>query len=203
MGRYSVGAKLSPEEAISEAKVYFGEGGLGLAATGESSCRATLTGAGGYVTVTAGEEGNKTNVELETYEWDDYVKQFILTSLEPLATSTAAIENARSVEALRQRTAELEARNKDLEAFARAVAHDLKAPLAVVLGFADLLKEGHDEYSSEELGKYLDTIARNGQRMKAIIDELLLQAEADEGGNGNVSGFTLAAIHPDHFDKEE
>jgi signal transduction histidine kinase len=112
MGRYSVKTRLSSEEAISEAKVYFGEGGLGLVATGESSCHATLTGADGYVTVTAGEEGDKTNVEL--------------------------------VEALRRRIAELEACSEDLGAFAHAVAHDLKAPLAVVLGFADILKEGSD-----------------------------------------------------------
>lgn len=67
MGRYCAKIKLSPEEAISEAKIYFGEDGLGLIADGESSCRATLTGAGGYVTVTAGEEGDKTNVELEAF----------------------------------------------------------------------------------------------------------------------------------------
>ncbi len=100
-----------------------------------------------------------------------------LTLLESLAASSAiAIDNARLVEALRQRTAELEARNEDLDAFAHTVAHDLKNPLALVVGLAEVLGEGYGTMSGEEQRRYLRKIARNGRSMSNIIDELLLLA---------------------------
>jgi K+-sensing histidine kinase KdpD len=178
MGRYTIETELSPEQAISEAKAYFGEGGLGLAVAEESSCKATLTGGGGCVTVTADNGGDKTNVELQTGQLDDYVWQFVLTSLASASVSVpVTVENTRTMELQRRRIAELEARNKELEAFAHAVAHDLKAPLALVLGFAELLREDCDGFSGEELAKYLGLITRNGRQMKDTIDGLLSSAE--------------------------
>lgn len=96
---------------------------------------------------------------------------------ETLAASTAiAIDNARLVEALRQQTDDLRARNEDLDAFAHTVAHDLKNPLAMIAGFADILSNGID-LPAQEREKYLHTIIRNTQRMNNIINELLLLAE--------------------------
>jgi len=103
--------------------------------------------------------------------------------VETLAASGAiAIDNARLVEKLRQQTAELQARNEDLNAFAHTVAHDLKTPLGVIVGYADVLVEelaerlGEDE-TGEEARYYLQSIARNGHKMSSIISELLLLAE--------------------------
>jgi PAS domain S-box-containing protein len=96
---------------------------------------------------------------------------------ETLAASTAiAIDNARLVEALRQQTDDLRARNEDLDAFAHTVAHDLKNPLAMIAGFADILRNGAD-LPAQDQEKYLHTIVRNVQRMNNIINELLLLAE--------------------------
>jgi signal transduction histidine kinase len=84
----------------------------------------------------------------------------------------------RAAEALRQYTAELEARNGELDAFAHTVAHDIKSPLNLMVGYARLLETEHRSFSDQELEEYLKTISRAGQRMADIIDELLLLASA-------------------------
>jgi len=98
--------------------------------------------------------------------------------VETLASSGAiAIDNARLVEALRQQTAELQARNEDLNAFAHTVAHDLKTPLGVIIGYADVLAQESDVEFNEEEQYYLQAMVRNGRKMSNIIGELLLLAE--------------------------
>jgi hypothetical protein len=77
MARYSVETKLSPEEAIERARAYFGEGGLGLELIEqEEPCCVYFEGGGGHVVVTACPK-DKTEVELETREWDYHVKRFM------------------------------------------------------------------------------------------------------------------------------
>ena len=78
MARYSVETKMSPEETIRFAVVYFGVGGLGLkVAAKEKSCCASFEGGGGHVLVTAIESDKRTEVALETREWDYHVKRFM------------------------------------------------------------------------------------------------------------------------------
>ena len=77
MSRYSVESATSPEEVAEEAKVFFGEGGLGLEITSETPCCVTFRGGGGHVTVSASEEKGVTEVELESREWDYHVEQFM------------------------------------------------------------------------------------------------------------------------------
>ena len=100
-----------------------------------------------------------------------------LTFLESLAASAAiAIDNARLVEALRQYTAELKVRNEELDAFAHTVAHDLKSPLALVVGLAEVLEEERATMPGEDQRRYLHKMAQSGRKMSSIIDELLLLA---------------------------
>ena len=77
MARYGVETKLSPDETIAAAKAYFGTGGLGLESTDENPCCVNFEGGGGHVSVTVGEAGKKTSVELATREWDYHIKQFM------------------------------------------------------------------------------------------------------------------------------
>jgi hypothetical protein len=77
MARYSVETRVSPEEVIRFATVYFGEGGLGLEVASENSCCASFEGGGGHVLVTAVGDGERTDVELETREWDFHVRRFM------------------------------------------------------------------------------------------------------------------------------
>jgi signal transduction histidine kinase len=97
--------------------------------------------------------------------------------LETLALPAAiAIENARLVEMLRQQTAELRARNEDLDAFAYTTAHDLKGPLSLIVGYASVLSENYATLSTDELREMSGATMRTALKMRAIIDELLLLA---------------------------
>lgn len=113
--------------------------------------------------------------------------QMDLVLLEPLAASAAiAIDNAWLVKALRQRTAEL-------DAFAEDVAHDLGNPLTLIMGTAEVLAESYDSLSEESLQNSLHMIARNGRRMKDIIDALLLLARV-RGEEVEVEALDMARI---------
>jgi light-regulated signal transduction histidine kinase (bacteriophytochrome) len=72
-----------------------------------------------------------------------------------------------------QRTAELDALNKELEAFTYSVSHDLRAPLRHVTGFCGLLEEHLKEQLDGSSRKYLGTITAAATRMGKLIDDLL------------------------------
>ena len=76
MARYGVKTHKSPEEIIQQAIAFFGKDGLGLEVTDRSPCCASFQGGGGHVSV-AVDEGEKTEVELVTREWDYDVKRFV------------------------------------------------------------------------------------------------------------------------------
>ncbi len=96
--------------------------------------------------------------------------------LETLASSAAiAVENARLVEALRQQATELQARNEELDAFSHTVAHDLKNPLHLILGYAEVLEDDGIE-SRDEWQRAVRSILQIGTKMNNILDALLLLA---------------------------
>jgi PAS domain S-box-containing protein len=72
-----------------------------------------------------------------------------------------------------ERTAELEVANKELEAFAYSVSHDLRAPLRAVDGFSRILLEEHASQLPEEPRHYLDVVRTNAVQMGNLIDDLL------------------------------
>jgi light-regulated signal transduction histidine kinase (bacteriophytochrome) len=73
-----------------------------------------------------------------------------------------------------RRTTEIEASNKELEAFSYSVSHDLRAPLRHVASFADLLRE-HAAASLDETGEnYLRRIVEAANNMGRLIDGLLI-----------------------------
>jgi len=69
------------------------------------------------------------------------------------------------------------AQNQELNAFSHTVAHDLKNPLAILMGFAEVLSEDYVGGENELLGQGIQVILENGVRLENIIDELLLLAE--------------------------
>jgi PAS domain S-box-containing protein len=87
-----------------------------------------------------------------------------------------ALQRHWAEEALRQRTNELQARNEELDAFAHTVAHDLKNPLSIVVGFAESLEDTFSSMAEEELQEYLGIIAWSSRKMSNIVEELLLLA---------------------------
>jgi signal transduction histidine kinase len=72
-----------------------------------------------------------------------------------------------------ERTTQLEAANKELEAFSYSVSHDLRAPLRAVVGFSKLVVEDHGAQIDEEARRKLEVIQSEAQRMGVLIDDLL------------------------------
>ncbi len=72
-----------------------------------------------------------------------------------------------------ERTAELEATNKELEAFTYSVSHDLRAPLRHIAGFSKMLTEECGESLAPEARHYLKRIQDGVQRMGTLVDDLL------------------------------
>jgi PAS domain S-box-containing protein len=71
------------------------------------------------------------------------------------------------------RTAQLEASNKELEAFAYSVSHDLRAPLRGIDGWSLALKEDYANHLDGRAMEYLDRVRFETQRMGRLIDDLL------------------------------
>jgi PAS domain S-box-containing protein len=93
----------------------------------------------------------------------------------------ARIEVSRLNQELEQRvierTAQLEATNKELEAFAYSVSHDLRAPLRSIDGFSQALLEDYQDNLDSEAQNYLQRVRAGSQRMAQLIDELLMLSQ--------------------------
>jgi signal transduction histidine kinase len=73
----------------------------------------------------------------------------------------------------RRKTAELQAVNKELDAFSHSVAHDLRSPLRAVDGYARMLEETHADRLDAEGRRLLGVVRASSQLMGRLIDALL------------------------------
>ncbi len=72
-----------------------------------------------------------------------------------------------------ERTAQLEAANKELEAFSYSVSHVLRSPLRAVDGFSQAVLDDYGPVLPEEGQRFLQTIRQGAQKMGMLIDDLL------------------------------
>jgi len=81
--------------------------------------------------------------------------------------------NLELEERVRERTAQYEAANRELESFAYSVSHDLRAPLRAMDGFSGALLEEYQEQLDDQAHHYLRRIREASQRMGQLIEDLL------------------------------
>lgn len=89
--------------------------------------------------------------------------------------------NAVLEQRVRQRTAELEAANKELGAFCYSVSHDLRAPLRRIEGFRRILSEEYRDDLGEKGRHYLSRIEAGTREMAEMIDSFLRLSRATQG----------------------
>jgi PAS domain S-box-containing protein len=75
---------------------------------------------------------------------------------------------------VKERTAQLETLNEELEAFSHSVSHDLRAPLRSISGFSQALLENYKDRLDEQGQHYLERLSAASERMAELIDDLLL-----------------------------
>jgi len=114
--------------------------------------------------------------------------------LETVAAQVSiAIQNAQLHEKIQQyaveleqrvqeRTAQLQAANKELESFSYSVSHDLRAPLRAISGFSEIIARRHRLSLNEEGRHYVDNIVQASERMGHLIDDLLTYARLGRTG---------------------
>lgn len=81
--------------------------------------------------------------------------------------------NIELEEKVHERTIQLEASNRELEAFSYSVSHDLRAPLRGMDGFSQALLEDYADQLDETAKNYLNRIRNSTQKMAELIDDLL------------------------------
>ena len=72
-----------------------------------------------------------------------------------------------------ERTEQLEAANKELEAFSYSVSHDLRSPLRAIDGFSHMLIEDYADKLDDEGKRLLEVVRSNAKRMNLLIDDIL------------------------------
>ena len=81
--------------------------------------------------------------------------------------------NAELEQRVRERTADLEAVNQELEGFSYSVSHDLRAPLRAIEGFSAIVVRDHGRGLDPEVRRLLGVVRTNTRRMSELIDDLL------------------------------
>jgi len=113
------------------------------------------------------------------------------------AQAAVAIENARLVAALqaaRDQARRALAENRELDAFARTVAHDLKSPLALIVSLGEMTTLCLDEQDDRGVQDSVEKMVQTGRKMASIVDELLLLASAQHQDEVQIAPLDMTPI---------
>jgi hypothetical protein len=110
-------------------------------------------------------------------------------------------ERRAMLEALERQAVELREANEalsrvaqDRTEFLAVTAHELRTPVTVVDGFASTLRDGWESFSDRERLEMVRALARGGQRLSTLVDELLTASRLEAG---------VLEVHPTEFDLGE
>ncbi len=105
----------------------------------------------------------------------DQARQVLLSVIEDqkIAEEKIVQLNQELEERVKSRTTQLEVANRELEAFAYSVSHDLRAPLRAMDGFSAALLEDYPDKLDEQGRHYLERIQEASRRMGQLIEDLL------------------------------
>ena len=103
----------------------------------------------------------------------DVIASLLLRRRLRRATKEIRSLNANLEQQVQLRTIHLERANKNLEAFAYSVAHDLRTPLRGISGFAEALAEDYGDRLDETGREYAGRVQAGCARMSTLIDDLL------------------------------
>lgn len=110
--------------------------------------------------------------------WERYRRRKIERRLETLL-GTSAWESA--IQTLQHRLRQQEASSQAQQAFLAAVSHELKTPLAILLGYLDTLVQGAWQ-DQAVLRPFLEKSLAQVHRMNALVQDILLLAQIESGG---------------------
>jgi PAS domain S-box-containing protein len=119
-------------------------------------------------------------IQQETY--DPILKRHVHIHTHPVRSDVDEIASTivvvvRDVTERKQIEQDRERLIADLNAYAHSVAHDLKNPVGVIIGFADMLERDLNTFSLQEINNFVQAITRSGYKLIDIIDDLLLFAQ--------------------------
>jgi signal transduction histidine kinase len=103
-------------------------------------------------------------------------------------------ERNHFIQQLQQQAEELRERNEELDAFAYTVAHDLKNPIASMMGFTSLIQKYYTRMTEDKVMEHLDLIMESGYKLKDIINALLLLAGVSKIESPELSTLDMPAI---------
>jgi two-component system, sensor histidine kinase and response regulator len=123
---------------------------------------------------------------MKTGALDYILKPFKLSVILPILSRALAVrrlrlENLSLERRVRERTAELEAVNQELEAFSYSVSHDLRAPARHIRSYIHLLTSEQDTTFGPEGRQFLQSVADSANRMDKLITDLLEFARMGRG----------------------
>lgn len=118
------------------------------------------------------------NEKCETHYADDGTPLLSIGTVHDVTERKRAEDEVKALnrdleQRVTERTAQLEAANKELEAFSYSVSHDLRTPLRAIDGFSHILLDDYTDKLDEEGKRLLNVVRENTNKMGQLIDDIL------------------------------
>lgn len=127
-----------------------------------------------YPVIVLTDQGNETIAQQTMQRGaQDYLVKSEMTAGNLLRAIHNAIERTTMRRIMEQQHHNLEQKNQEIQAFAYALAHDLRAPLRAIGGFAQIVEQDYKDQLDDNGRRYIERIVQSSLQMDRLIDELL------------------------------